>query len=105
MLQRDSFFLARLVNGRLDLQHDPRALAGLSPTFRPVAARLLAATPSERQPIWDEFLAGKLNIDLMARIRSKHVSNRRWPRKSPRHAPCRSCPGFPTRSPPSRASG
>ncbi len=41
------------------------ALAGLSPTFRRVAARLLAATPSDRQPIWDEFLAGKLNTDPM----------------------------------------
>ena len=63
MFQRDSFFLARLVNGRLDAGRGRDELSRLSPIFQPVAALLLAALPQERQPIWDDFLAGLLRPD------------------------------------------
>jgi putative DNA primase/helicase len=60
MFQNDSFFLARLVNGGLDAGRGRDDLPRLSPIFQPVAARLLAALPRERQSIWDDFLAGRL---------------------------------------------
>ena len=63
MFHRDTFFLARLVNGSLDEQRGRDDLVRLSPIFQPVAARLLAAPAEEHQPIWDDFLAGRLRSD------------------------------------------
>jgi len=70
MLHKDSFFLARLVNGTLRAQRGRDDLLGLSPIFQPVAARLLAALPQERQPIWDDFLAGRLQSDPLSEAAS-----------------------------------
>ncbi len=39
MLHKDSFFLARLVNGTLKAERGRDDLFGLSPIFQPVAAR------------------------------------------------------------------
>jgi putative DNA primase/helicase len=63
MFHRDSFFLARLVNGSMGEERARNDLPRLSPIFQPVAARLLAALLEERQPIWDDFLAGRLRPD------------------------------------------
>ena len=58
MLDRDSLFLARLLNGSLSEDSRPWDLSQLSTTFQIVAARLLCARPEERQSVWDNFLAG-----------------------------------------------
>ncbi len=63
MLQSDSFFLARLTNDLLDAGRGRDELSRLSPIFQAVAARLLDAPPQERQPIWADFLAGRLRPD------------------------------------------
>jgi putative DNA primase/helicase len=63
MFVRDISFLARLVSGRADEDEGAHDLAGLSPIFQPVARRLLTALPHERQPIWDDFLRGRLRPD------------------------------------------
>jgi putative DNA primase/helicase len=59
MLGRDSFFLARLVNGGVVGQAQAD-LSRVSEMFRPVAERLLAVAPEQRQRVWDDFLAGRL---------------------------------------------
>ncbi len=59
MLGRDSFFLARLVNGGVVGQAQAD-LSRVSEMFRPVAERLLAVPPEQRQRVWDNFLAGRL---------------------------------------------
>src|ERR1700678_2796062 len=67
MLVSDISFLARLVSGESMLEGSSRdELAGLSPIFQPVARRLVPASPHERQPIWDDFLAGRLRPDPIA---------------------------------------
>jgi putative DNA primase/helicase len=63
MFHKDGFFLGRIVNGSMSNERARHDLPGLSPIFQPVAARLLAALPQERQPIWDDFLAGHLRPD------------------------------------------
>jgi putative DNA primase/helicase len=59
MLARDSFFLARLVNGGVVGQAQAD-LSRVSEMFRPVAERLLAVAPEQRQRVWDDFLSGRL---------------------------------------------
>jgi putative DNA primase/helicase len=59
MLGRDSFFLARLVNGGVVGQAQAD-LSRVSEMFKPVAERLLAVAPEQRQRVWDDFLAGRL---------------------------------------------
>ena len=59
MLGKDSYFLARLANG-LVVGRGPDELSRLSEKFRPVAERLLAVPPEQRQRVWDDFLAGRL---------------------------------------------
>ncbi len=68
MFVRDTSFLARLVNGRIPEERGRRELLGLSPIFQPVAARLLTALPRDRQPIWDDFLAGRLRSDPIGEV-------------------------------------
>jgi putative DNA primase/helicase len=74
MLVRDISFLARLVSD--ESMHQDRArdeLVALSPIFQPVARRLVTALPDERQPIWDDFLAGRLRADPMTTVAAKSV--------------------------------
>ena len=63
MLHRDSDFLARLLSGDMDEDSRRAELSGLSPTFQAVAARLSAARPEQRPPIWEDFLAGRLGSE------------------------------------------
>jgi putative DNA primase/helicase len=68
MFAKDSAFLARLVNGTIDEARAVHEIAGLSPIFQPVARRLLSALPHERQPIWDDFLAGRPRPDPIPEV-------------------------------------
>ena len=68
MLARDISFLARLVSDSVLEESAGDDLTALSPLFQPVARRLLTALPHERQPIWDDFLAGRLRADPMTMV-------------------------------------
>jgi hypothetical protein len=63
MLDRDTSFLARLMNGCPDEDSPNWDLTQLSPAFLPLAMRLLCVRPEERPSIWDDFLAGRLSSD------------------------------------------
>jgi hypothetical protein len=55
----DAQILARLA-GAETVDADPdRDLSRISPGLRPLAERLLAASPDERQAIWDDFVSGR----------------------------------------------
>jgi putative DNA primase/helicase len=68
MFARDSSFLARLANGTIDEARAVHEIAELSPIFQPVARVLMSALPHERQPIWDDFLAGRPRLDPIAEV-------------------------------------
>ena len=59
MFRSDVLVLAELASCRLVDDQGPRHnLSCVSPAVRPLAERLLAASPHQRQAIWDQFLAG-----------------------------------------------
>ncbi len=61
MFGADAFLLANLAGcGGTHLAGSAHDLSGVSGALRPLAERLLGASLSERQTIWNEFLAGRL---------------------------------------------
>jgi putative DNA primase/helicase len=68
MFLRDTSFLAALVSGSMREDRVAQYLPGLSPTFQPVARSLLAALPRDRQPIWEDFLAGRMRAEPITAV-------------------------------------
>jgi hypothetical protein len=59
MFVSDVFLLAKLADCMPKIPGGGHDLSGASAAIRPLAERLLAASVSERQAIWNEFLAGR----------------------------------------------
>jgi len=59
MFGSDAFLLAKLAGCGTEKPGHGFDLSRASPALRPLAERLLAASVSERQAIWNEFLAGR----------------------------------------------
>jgi hypothetical protein len=59
MFSNDAILLAQLANRGSNDSARRYDLSRVSPRLRPLAERLVAAGPRERQGIWDDFLAGQ----------------------------------------------
>ncbi len=60
MFGSDALLLAKLAGCAVETEAHGCDLSRVSSVLRPLAERLLAASKSERQAIWNEFLAGRL---------------------------------------------
>jgi putative DNA primase/helicase len=59
MFQKDILFLAGVVNGSAREMRAGLELSELTPSFRPLAQRLIAVPADECEPIWEDFLTGR----------------------------------------------